>query len=321
MKGEVYNQSVCIMQKAADLYYLQNKTQTEISKILNVSKPTVSRLLKRVYKENVVEFVIRKPFADCLDMEKTLKRRYGLWEVLVAPAGEDRDDPETVKQAVALEGARYIQRIITPDDILGIAWGGTMYYLIQYLNPCRKIDARFVTLHGSLSCCDYELDVRALVSRMAMAFGGRYYALTHPGLQGSPQQLNALLREDTVKRILSLFSRTTISISGIGSLYPQPTSPLSRIQYLKPEEFELLRQKGVYGDLMLHFFDKNGRECVSEVRDRTLSIDLDVYRKIPHKVIVASGKCKAHTVQAALRGGLADVLITDRVLAQAICRL
>lgn len=60
---------------------------------------------------------------------------------------------------VALEGARYLQRIITSKDVLGIAWGGTMYYLIHYLNPCQRADTIFVTLHGSLTCCDYELDV------------------------------------------------------------------------------------------------------------------------------------------------------------------
>lgn len=321
MKGEVFNQSTWIVLKVADLYYKKNMTQQEIADLLKISKSTVSRLLKRAVKENVVSFVIEQPYAECLELEKELKKKYGLKEVIVVPITEDQENEEEVKKAVALEGARYIQRIITPEDILGIAWGGTMYYLIQYLNPCQKTEASFVTLHGSLSCCDYELDVHTLVSRMAMAFGGKRYALISEGLMDSKASIQMLLQEESIKRVFSLFNKITISVSGIGSFYPEATSPLSRLEYLKPEDFNELREKGVYGDLMLRFFDKNGRECDSSLRDRTLAIDLDVYRRIPCKIIAASGTHKAETINAALKGDLIDILIVDFHLAQVISNL
>ena len=58
MQGEVFNQSTWVVLKAADLYYKQNKSQKEISEILQVSTSTVSRLLKE-QKENIVSFVIQ----------------------------------------------------------------------------------------------------------------------------------------------------------------------------------------------------------------------------------------------------------------------
>jgi deoxyribonucleoside regulator len=295
---------------------MQNKSQKEIAKILNVSEPTVSRLLKRAKKENVVSFLIQEPYADCLRIEKMLKTKYSLTEAIVVPPSEDQTDSEITKQAVALEGARYIQRIITPHDVLGIAWGGTMYYLIQYLNPCQKTRANFVTLHGSLSCCDYDLNVSTLVSRMAMAFGGKHYILTPEGLAGSSQTIQALRSESGIRHVFSWFNRITISVSGIGSLYPKADSPLSRLRYLKTSELSELRKEGVYGDLMLRFFDKNGEECETNLKDRTLAIDMDVYKRIPCKIIVASGVQKAYTLQAALKGGLANVVIVDYFLAK-----
>ncbi len=319
MKGEVYNQSICIVLKAANLYYTEGKSQKEIARILMISEATVSRLLKRAKQEAIVSFVIQKPYTSCLELERKLKKIYGLSEVIVVPPAAGQTGPEAIKRAVALEGARYIQRIITPRDVLGIAWGGTMYYLIQYLNPCRKTDASFVTLHGSISCCDYELAVDTLVSRMAMAFGGKCYSLVADGLMDS-DRLAALRDEEHARRVFSLFDRITIAVSGVGSLYPTADSPLSRIQYLQPAEFAELRERGVYGDLMLRFFDKNGQECDSSLRERTLAIDLDVYRRIPCKIIAASGVHKAYTLQAVLRGGLVDVLIVDYLLAAAIYR-
>lgn len=318
MQGEVFNQSTWVVLKAADLYYRQNKSQKEISKVLQVSTSTVSRLIKRANQENIVSFVIQEPYAECLDLKEKLKAKFGLKGVLVTPPTNEPEDAEATKQAVALEGARYIQRIITPEDILGVAWGGTMYYLIQYLNPCRKIEASFLTLHGSLSNYDYELDVRTLVSRIAMAFGGKHHSLISEGLMASSQAIQMLHQEENIKKVLSLFNKITISISGIGSFYPQATSPLAQQQYLKAQEFKELQEQGVYGDLMLRFFNKDGEECNSGLRDRTLAISLESYKRIPCKIVAASGVHKAQTIQAALKGGLIDVLIVDYHLAQAI---
>ena len=38
--------------------------------------------------------------------------------------------------------------------------------MINYLNPSQKVNAKFVTLHGSIACCENELVVRTLVSRI-----------------------------------------------------------------------------------------------------------------------------------------------------------
>lgn len=61
---------------------------------------------------------------ECLELERKLRECYGLEEVIVVPPDPSGDESTmTVKKAVALEGARYVQRIIRPEDILGIAWG------------------------------------------------------------------------------------------------------------------------------------------------------------------------------------------------------
>lgn len=320
MKGEVYNQSTWIALKAASYYFEQDKSLKEVAQLLNVSESTVSRLIHRAKNEKIVEFIIRNPYKLCLDLEQKLLAQYQLKEVIVTPATEDKDaaDPEKDKKRVALEGARYLQRIITSRDILGIAWGGTMYYLIHYLNPCQRTDTIFLTLHGSLTCCDYELDVHNLVTRMSMAFGGNYYSLSSLGLFKDMASLDLIKNKDNVKQIFSLFQQLTISISGLGSFYPALDSPLSRLQYLQPSELALLQSKGVYGDMMLRFFDGNGKECDGDIKERTLAIDIQTYKKIPRKIVVVSGVQKAKTLQAALKGGLIDVLILDRKLAQAV---
>ncbi len=325
LESKVYNQSNFLILKAAYLYYLEEKSQSEIAAMLNISVPTVSRLIKRAVKDKLVEFVIRDPYIECIKLEEQIKQAFDLKDVIIAPSPHLKDEnkvesTENRKKLVALEGARYIQRIITENDVLGISWGKTMYHLIHYLNPCQKVNAAFVTLHGSVSSIESELDVRTLVSRIAMTFGGKNYSLLMEGLMSNAEIVNSIKQEKNVKRVFEIFDRITISVCGIGSFYPQVESALSKSEYLCGSELAKLKNKNVAADLALRFIDLDGNECDTDLKDRTLSIDLDKFKKIKTKITVAAGQSKAHAVLAALKGKLVDVLITDYTLGKKLLK-
>lgn len=325
MEAEVYNQSTFIILKAAYLYYLKDKSQNEIAEILNISVPTVSRLIKKAKEEKIVEFVIRDPYLECIDLEENLKKAFKLKDVVIAPlAVQDeakKDIVDNVKKLVALEGARYIQRIITANDVLGVSWGQTMYYLIHYLNPCQKVNGKFVTMHGSISGLKSQLDVRSLVSRMSMVFGGKNYSLMAEALLSNEEIAESIKKDRHVKKVYEMFNEITISVSGMGAFYPQMDSLIYKSNYLTDEEIKNLQEKDVVGDIVMRFFDKNGRECDSDFKDRTIGIDLDTFKRIKTKISVVSGEAKAHTVLAALKGGFVDVLITDYDLGKLVLEL
>jgi deoxyribonucleoside regulator len=320
MEAEVYSQSTWIAARAAQLYYVENSPQSEIARELGISGPTVSRLLQRARSEGLIRFAIPEPFASCLSLERELVRQGNLSRALVIPS-DPNADPGVTKRAVALEGARLVQRITTPADTLGVAWGGTMYHLIQYLNPCRKVRASFVTMHGSISSGGPDLDAKTLVGRMAMAFGGRRYAIECDGLQDDAEKVSALNDDQEVDRVQSLYDKITVSISGVGSMYPTLDSRLVRSGYLTRSAITELVDAGAYGDLMLRFFDANGAECRSSLAERTIAIGFDQYRRIPRKIIAASGTQKAQSVAALVRGRLVDLLVVDEWLAREMVKL
>ncbi|MDR1966998.1 MAG: hypothetical protein LBQ36_09830 [Synergistaceae bacterium] len=318
MIGEVYAQSVCLMNEAINMYYAEKKTLSEIAGELNVSKSTASRLLQRASDEKVVEFRIAPDFAECIELSRLIKCKYGLESVLALPVSsyDEAKDCLEIKKSVALEGARYVQRVISHDDIIGLSWGGTMYHLIQYLNPCRKVNACVVTLHGSIANCDAKFDVKTLVRRAAMAFGGTKACLEKKGLFDTREEVEQLKSSEEYKKIRSLFDRINISVSGVGAMHPDLLTPLAGTDYLTDSERGEIIGRGARCDIMLRFIDKNGRECRTSLKDRTFSIDLKTYKKIPRKVVVASGREKALAIHALIRGRLLDVLIVDQFLAR-----
>ncbi len=319
MDPEVYSQSMVLAARAAKLYYLEGQPQSQIAQGLDLSVPSVSRLLTRARDEGLIQFAVAEPYASCLSLELDLADIFGLDEVLVAP--DVPGDPDATKKVVAMEAARLVQRVATPADVFGIAWGGTMYHLIHYLNPCRRMDASFVTMHGSISCCDPELDAANLVRRIAMAFGGGRYAIESDGLQASVAAMHAVRGLAEVQAVEQFYDRITFSISGVGSLYPELNSRLAQSTYLSPDEIGELVSAGAYGDLVLRFFDRDGNECDTSMRDRTVSIAFDQYRRIPRRLVAAFGVEKAETVRAALRGDLLNLLVIDEGLARRLLEL
>jgi deoxyribonucleoside regulator len=321
----MYNQSTFLVLKAAYLFYIQNKTQTEIAQILGVSIATVSRLIKKAIKEKIIQFVITDPYLECIEMEAKIKKTFGLKDVVIAPILDlNLDDPycsendDNARKLVALEGARYIQRIITEDDIFGISWGKTMYYLIHYLLPSQKVNTTFVTLHGSVDSIEHEQDVRTLVARMAMSFGGKKYSLLAESLMSNSRLVNSIKKEKNISKVFEIYNKLTISVCGIGSFYPQETSVMATSGYLTPSELQELRSQDVAGDMIMRFFDKEGKECETSLKNRTLAIDWDIFKKIKTKIVVAAGPYKTQTILCALKSNLIDVLITDYYLGKSL---
>lgn len=313
MQPEVYNQSVFLTTKAAYLYYIKNLPQNQIASILKVSVPTVSRLINKARADKIIEFVIKDPYLKCIDLEQKLKEKYGLLDVIIAPdpAIDVSEDIDSEKKLIALEGARYLQRIIKEEDVLGITFGRTMYHLIHYLNPCQKINTQFVTLHGSINNVHQDFDVIPLVRRIAMAFGGKNYTLITEGIVSNKELANSIKQEKNIKKVIDMYKNVSIAISGIGSFYPTVNSLLTKSKYLSEEQIAMLKKEDVVADVFLRFINKHGKECNTELRDRTIGIKYEEFKNINKRIVLASGLYKKDSLKIVLKAGLYNILITN----------
>ena len=120
------------------------------------------------------------------------------------------------------------------------------------------------------------------------------------------------------KKLQRIFEKIDLSVIGAGCWGRVMTSPLTPpiTDYISPEEFKEIQEKDVAADIMLHYVNRQGEEIDSEIRKRTLSIDLDIYRKIPCKIALLSGVEKVKALQAVINGGYADVIYCDYELAK-----
>ena len=59
------------------------------------------------------------------------------------------------------------------------------------------------------------------------------------------------------------------------------------------EDLEMLKQENVSGDIALRFFDHDGQECNTTLKERMISISMEQFKKIDRKISLVSGVSKA----------------------------
>jgi DNA-binding transcriptional regulator LsrR (DeoR family) len=149
-----------------------------------------------------------------------------------------------------------------------------------------------------------------LTRRLAQLIGGEASLLPAPGVVGSKSARDVLMKEPYVREAMDLFPKLTLALVGIGATEPSRALASSG-NVFSPQEIKLLAGKGAVGDICLRFFDLAGRQVVTELNDRVISVELIQLRAVKRVVGVAGGNRKTNAIRGALAGKLVNVLITD----------
>ena len=214
------------MYKAVDLYYTKGHAQKIIAEELNISVSTVSRLLKRAEECGAVTIHLAPEIEQTVALEAELNRVLPIREVIVAPS--DSTSPLDSRLSVALEGARHLQNTIKDGDVIGMCNGGTVRYLIQYLNPCRKVHTTFVMLHGALNSPNYQEQMQENMAAISNVFGGKKYLPNFDAYIPDGSAYEYAKSHPNTKLLQQLYEKVDVSVSGVGALYPECDSALSK---------------------------------------------------------------------------------------------
>jgi DNA-binding transcriptional regulator LsrR (DeoR family) len=93
---------------------------------------------------------------------------------------------------------------------------------------------------------------------------------------------------------------------------------MRRAGLLSDEDVRALEQVAAVGDILGYQLDHDGRVVDADVNERVIAIPPDALRTIETVILVSGGLEKTAVIRAALRGGYANVLVTDEATAAAI---
>ena len=306
----------------ASLYYELNQNQQQIAERMEISRSSVSRMIKEARDRGIVEIRIHRPVHRDYRLEQGLIETFGLQDAQVLLTTAELRD-EQMLYGVGRLAAAYLERVFGTLPVgacIGIAWGTGVHAAVTALAEERSRQIDVVQILGSVGAANTLIDGPDLARVVAAKLGGRHYDLHAPVLVEQEGLRDLLAQEPSVRDGLKRARSVALAITGIGTMHEEVASFL-RAGHLSPADLARLRSEGIVGDTVGRFFDVNGHSEPYAINDRVIGIDLEDLRAIPRVVAVARGLPKAQSILGALRGKFLTVLATDDLTARAVLEL
>lgn len=300
--------------KVARLYYFQGMTTAAIAEEIGTSRATVSRMLSYAMEHGLVEIRIHDVDEQSGYLEKTLRDHYKLNVIQVVPASSATTD-EGILDRVATQTAAYLNTLITPSSILGLAWGKTVAAIADNLVPKQVHNVDVVQLNGSGTGVNIvNAFGESIVARFAQNYGACAHSFPVPAFFDYSETRTALWRERSIQSIRTIQDNASILLFSIGA--EKTGSHVHNGGYLNDDDMQALHQDGVVGDIATVFFREDGSWHDVALNARSSGPDLDRFQRASHSICVVSGKGKIPGLQAALLGGFINELIIDEPTAR-----
>lgn len=310
----LYDNETIFIAKIAWLYYVQGLTQDNIGHKLGCSRPTITRYLAKAKELGIVEIKIAHQYRTCFDTEYAIKTKFALQEVIVVPSGNTLIEN---LRGVGKACADYLQQTLNNQDILGIAWGTSIYEVGKVLHLKKPLDLTVIQLMGGLNSSE-KINPEEIVKLIATKLNASGIWLNTPAIVGSSKIKKALLSDPGVSSVLAKAQHCTKSLFGLGEI--SLNSSLIVSNGLTITEMKQLQVLGAVGNILGQFFNINGHLIHSFLDDRLIAAPLETLQLIPIRIGVSSGQFKVDAMLGALRGGFINVLITDEDTAQEVLK-
>lgn len=298
---------------AAHLYYEKGLTQEEVARRMEVSRPTVSKLLALAGREGIVRISVRRPGQRDVGLQTALADALGLRYAVVLPGATGG---ARVREILLAQGALELLRETLPTlprvEYVGLGWGRAMLAFVEALEQSRDVflggTAEVVPLIGGSGQSLEFFQINEMVRRAANALGVSARLLPAPALVKNHRLRAALLAESSVRPVVEAWRKLDVAVVGIG----RRLDPTYLAEYLQDEplQHESLVRSSV-SDVCSHYFAADGEALGEEHDARLIAASREEFERIPLTVGIAGGIEKVTGIVGAARAGLVNAFVTD----------
>ena len=240
-----------LLVKIATLYYNENKKQSEIASLLNLSQSFVSRALTRCQKEGLVKITVVQPTNIFVSLEKAIEQQYGIRQAIVVDVGENASNAQ-IKHAIGSAAAHYVETRVRPEDLVGIsAWSSTIRCMVDEMHPQNIRAQGVIQLLGGVGP-NGNVQATILTQQLAEHLGCPAWLLPSQSIEHSVEERARLVNSPDVAAVVAKFAEVDVAIVGIGELEPSQLLKNSG-NYYNEDMLHLLSERGAVGDICLHY--------------------------------------------------------------------
>ena len=297
--------------QVSKLYYLDGVTQAEIGKKLNLSRPTISRLLQFAREKNIVKISINDPLSNIEDLQHQLKEKYQLKDVIISTP--ESNETAEILSSLGKATARYLDKKVKDNDVIGVSWGRTLVSVARQLIPNDRKNVQVVYFKGTVANSTHNNYVVEVTKCFNKCYHTQAQILPLPLIFENKQIKEMVIKDKFINEILDTGRRTSVALFTVETTEQDAT--LFELGYFNDQQIKTLQEKAA-GGLVSHFIDERGKIVDDQLNDRTVAIALDDLKQARESVLIAGGMNKLKAIKAALAGKYANVLVTDSLVAQ-----
>lgn len=305
------------MHTALVMYFLEERSQSEIAKHLGVAHATVNRMIKRGRELGLVEIKIKSPIESLVDIEEQLTSVGKIRTALVTPAGSD--NPETVLQNVGRLAYAHLLSVLKDGQTICITGGKGVSAVAGAMDGKAARNVDIVPATGLVQGKHYT-DVNHVAALMADHLSARSLQIHAPLFADTPEMRQMLLQMESVRDVFDRARKADVAVVGIGSIHADESSYYDLHSRAASERKKIL-EAGADAELVAHLLKIDGSACDYWLNDVVVGLTMDEFLRIPVRIGVAAGQNKAAPILTVLRSGLIDTLVTDEATAKKVLEL
>jgi DNA-binding transcriptional regulator LsrR (DeoR family) len=297
------------------LYYNDRLTQAQIAKKLDISRPTVSKLITEAREKGIVKIEIKSPLEGNSSLLEQLIGTFKLQGGLIVPTSSN-DENLNAKLTLS-QGAVYLEGLLDTMKNVGLGWGYSMGGLIDALNPQapkENIDRAVCPIIGSAANAIRWYQTNELTRIFAEKTGFKPYFLHAPAFPLSGDNKKHFENTFEFQEISNLWTELDTVILSIGT-YPSVPDQATAARFGNK-----LRERKAVGMITAYYFDIEGNIIESE-NDIVIRLPLEILRKVKRVIAISGGEKKISSTHGVLMTGMVTHLITDEITAQRIMKI
>jgi DNA-binding transcriptional regulator LsrR (DeoR family) len=303
--------------RVAWMHFLERKTQQEIAASLDLSRPTINRLIAYATKRGLVTVRVNHPLAECVKLAEQLRARFNLSLCEVAPLrGTWEGSPVG---PIAAVGSAVFERYLSNPEVkmLGMGAGRTLRAVIDETAETNLPQLKILSITGSISL-DGSFNRFNAGLRAADRTGGKHFLLPVPLVAESPEAKERWCSHELYRLVHDLYAEADAAFIGIGHI--AEACPLVRDGFVTREEALDLVGQGAVADVLGWPLDRTGKLVEGSITKRVTSMSLAALAARP-VIAFAGGPERIPAILAALRGHWISGLVTDQITAKTLLSL
>ena len=297
----------------AHRFYVAGASKLEIADEFGVSRFKVARILSSAQESGLVRVEFDLPYPVDVELSERLRTGYGIQRALVLNRAQSNGKRAELRRRIGALAADVLAEVAVPGDVIGLSWARSVNAMAEAIHTLPRCP--IVQLCGVQAGMDMRDRSVETVGRVAAVGGGDSYPIYGPLVLPDRRTTEILRNQPGIAETFEQFGQLTKAVVSIGAWQENESTVYDA---LGPSEREAIRERGATAEIAARLFDANGNPLSTGLAHHVLAIPHEQLRAVPDVIAIGYTTPKAHAIDAVLRSGIVNTLITDAEVADVL---